>query len=167
MKYFNIEKFDLSIMTSKFIEQCIASAKKNLSNTPEHYSSKSGKPTNLFHVDDNDKLLGKVNSKFKHKPNRSFFLYIHPNHYVAPHTDGKIYKRDTTIIIPLSPDKDNYAGAISGGEEVPYMDCYAFSTQIMHSVKNNDNERISIQLEYGESIEEMYLMYKSGELING
>jgi len=161
MRYFEIPEFDTSILEGAYGEECVQTARKNYKNTDEHYSSKSGKPTNLFFIEDGDKLLNKVSSQFKYKPNDVLFLYVRPNDYVAPHTDGKIYKRNTTIIIPLVPNKDNYVTA----DGIPYSSCYAFNTQIKHSLKNNEYERISIQLQYEEPIDEIYLMYKSGELI--
>jgi len=161
MKYFDIPEFDSSILDGSYAEQCIENAKKDYENTPEHYSSKSGKPTNLFFIEDENKLLDKVVDQFKYKPNNALFLYVRPNDYVAPHTDGKIYKRDTTIIIPLAPDENNYA-TVDG---VPYSSCYAFNTQIKHSLKNNEYERVSIQLQYEEPIYEIKLLHISGELI--
>jgi len=85
--------------------------------------------------------------------NKITLTAVPANKTIPPHTDGN-YGRNTVIIFPISPDKEHYAPCIADNKEIPYMDCYAFNTQIEHTVVNNNNRRLSLQLWLDISIEQ-------------
>ena len=99
--------------------------------------------------------------KFFPNPNKVTLTAIEANETVPLHTDGN-YGRNTVIIMPLS---NNYAPCIADNIEIPYMNCYAFNTQVPHTVINNSTRRISLQLWYDMDIEELYQIM--GNLWNG
>ena len=91
-------------------------------------------------------------SKFFPIPDKITLVAIDKNKTVPIHTDGN-YGRKTVIIFPLT---DNYAPCIADNIEIPYMNCYAFNTQVPHTVINNSTRRISLQLWYDKDIEDLY-----------
>ena len=99
--------------------------------------------------------------KFFPNPNKVTLTAIEENKTVPLHTDGN-YGRKTVIIMPLS---NNYAPCIADNIEIPYMNCYAFNTQVPHTVINNNHRRVSLQLWYDIEIEKLY--HIMGELWNG
>lgn len=90
--------------------------------------------------------------KFFPEANKVTLTAIEANKTVPLHTDGN-YGRKTVIILPLS---NNYAPCIADNTVIPYMNCYAFNTQIPHTVINNSTRRISLQLWYDMDIEQLY-----------
>jgi hypothetical protein len=98
-----------------------------------------------------EELTNKI-IKFFPTPNRVTITSIEENETVPLHTDGN-YGRNTVIILPLS---NNYAPCIADNTVIPYMNCYAFNTQVPHTVINNSTRRISLQLWYDMDIEQLY-----------
>lgn len=84
-------------------------------------------------------------------PDKITLVAIDKNKTVPIHTDGN-YGRKTVIIFPIT---DNYAPCIADNIEIPYMTCYAFNTQVPHTVINNSTRRVSLQLWYDISIEDL------------
>jgi hypothetical protein len=114
-----------------------------------HNSTKSKAYTNLDFL---PRQYDCVSNLFMLKPSMMSLLKIDPNKLVDWHTDAKSLKRQTVIIFPLT---ENYAPCTIETGDIPYMDCYAFNTQLKHKVQNNNQTRISLQLFYDMPIEEL------------
>jgi hypothetical protein len=107
-----------------------------------------------------EELTNKI-IKFFPEANKVTLTAIEENETVPLHTDGN-YGRKTVIILPLS---NNYAPCIADNTEIPYMHCYAFNTQVPHTVINNNHRRVSLQLWYNMDIEQLYSIM--GNVLNG
>lgn len=94
--------------------------------------------------------------KFPVKPTRMALFYLAPNAVVEPHVDADWYGRNTAVVFPLSKP---FAPTIMYEDDVPtytdYPNAYAFSTQSVHGVENNEHERLSLQLWFKENCDEL------------
>lgn len=152
MKYFKINKaLDLDLK-----RELVLFAKSNAKKYYQHDSTISGTYTNLNFLFTEHKSYDIINKMFPVEGNTIALLNIAPNKIIEPHTDGVELKRDTCIIFPLWPDKEKYAPCFVDDQPIPYMDCYAFSTQNTHWIRNNEFERFSLQIFYDMKIEELY-----------
>lgn len=118
-----------------------------------HHSTKSDTYTNLDFL---PREYQEVSDLFIFKPQMMSLLKVEPNKLVDWHTDAQTLGRQTVVIFPLT---DDYALCSTEEGDIPYMDCYAFNTQLKHKVQNNNQTRISLQLFYDMPIEELYRVH--------
>lgn len=133
----------------------------------KHNSTKSKYSTNLEFLitDDIYPIIPSLLSKFKIKPRRVSIVRILPNKLVDWHTDSPTFKRSTVIIFPLLPILSKYAACETESGPIEPKNCYAFNTNILHRVKNNDNTRLNLQLFFEEDIVTIFEIYKRNDLI--
>lgn len=98
--------------------------------------------------------------KFPVRPTKMALFHLAPNAVIAPHKDADWYGRNTAVVFPLS---NSFAPTIiyeDGNQSYTnYPDAYAFSTQAVHGVENNEHERLSLQLWFKENCEELYDLF--------
>jgi hypothetical protein len=127
-------------------------------------------------------IWDKVTPWFKYKPESIVLLRVDPNVDVPCHTDEARLRRSTIFTTPLIPYNDDYAvlnfheekndpnifgGKLGTGKIVAsksFSPAYVFNSTQWHSVKNTNHIKVSLQVGWETPIEEIYLMYKSGEL---
>lgn len=144
LKYFKIDLSLSNDMKNTLVQEALSS--------DDYYYHRSTKSGNYTHLDFLPRQYDEVSNLFITKPVMMSLLKIEPDKLVDWHTDSKDNKRDTVVIFPLTK---NYAPCTTEDGDIPYMDCYAFNTQVMHKVQNNSNTRISLQLFYDMPIEEL------------
>ncbi len=109
-------------------------------------------------------VADKVAEQFSVKPNRVSLMRVAPNATIVPHVDGKDYQRLSAIVFPILPVMEDFTPtsfyhAGNGNKKYSHSsECYAFDTQQMHGVENNDNYRLSLQLWYDMSLTELKKM---------
>lgn len=152
MKYFKInQRLDDTIK-----KDLILFAKSNQKEYYSHNSTVSGDYTNLNFLFTKHEIYDKIIELFPVRGNNIAILNIKPGKKVLPHTDGVNLKRDSVVIFPLWPGPYEYTPCYVEEEAIPYMDCYAFSTQKTHWINNNTYERFSLQIFYDLPLEELY-----------
>lgn len=156
MKYFKINL----TLEEKIKQDLILFAKSNKDQYYKHLSTKSNTYTNLNFLFTHHPLYDIISKMVPVKGDNVCLLHIDKHKVITPHTDGKHLKRDTVVIFPLWPSKDNYSRCIVEGEEIPYNSCYAFNTQRIHWIENNNYERISLQIFYNTQIEDLYEQFR-------
>lgn len=131
----------------------------------DHFSTGKKRYTNLqfLFIDNLEDMCSELLDDFKIKPHKLSIIRVNPHKVVDWHVDSPKFKRSTVIIFPLQPDK-NYAACETEYGIIPYMNCYAFNTNVKHTVVNNDNVRLSLQMFYDIDIEEMHKHYINGSL---
>lgn len=128
-----------------------------------HMSTTTGEYTNLDFV---GYWFEDVAKLFKLQPHKMTILRIKSNAIVPEHIDG-VKERNTVIIFPLSPYGPDFKGCDTKHSGcIPWYPCYAFNTQLPHSVYNNEHDRISLQLFYDMPIEEVHEIYVENMLLN-
>jgi len=152
MKYFKIN----AALPDKMKTDLVEFARSNESKYYNHNSTISSAYTNLNFLLEAHPHYDEILNLLPVRPYHTAILNIKPFATISPHTDGINLHRHTVVIFPLYPNKKNYIMAISDGEKLPYMDCYAFNTQIMHWFINNQYERFSVQLFYDTPTEKLY-----------
>lgn len=133
------------------------------------FGSNSSIYMNMDGIELSKDLSNQVTSYFKMKPNMCALTRIPPKKEVLPHIDGDvIYTRNSVIMFPLQPYSLDYAPyhAIESGEYVSFSPCFVVATSHIHGVKNNEYERINLQLSYGLEIEDMYEAHCQGLLLH-
>lgn len=109
---------------------------------------------------ESDEAIDTVVNQFPVKPTRKSLMYIAPNATVVPHVDGTEYGRNSVVCFPLPKAGEKFAPTSLYKDEnashLHYDNAYAFSTQAMHGVENNENERLSLQLWFEEDIATLY-----------
>jgi hypothetical protein len=156
MKYFKINRK----LDSKTKHDLIWFAKTHKDQYYNHLSTTSNSYTNLNFLFTFHPIYDIILKMFPVEGNNISLLQIDKNKEITPHTDGVNLKRNTVIVFPLWPLPDQYTPCVVENEEIPYYDCYAFNTQKSHWIQNNDNERISLQIFYDISIEDLYDRFK-------
>ena len=134
----------------------------------DHYSTGKNEYSNVNLFLDPEKELYNISKPllddFRKKPDKFTFLKIEPNKTVKWHVDNPKFKRNTVIVFPLS---DNFASCEMESGEITFgIDCYAFDPNIRHRVVNNNKIRVSLQLIYDTSLNEMRNIYNRNELFN-
>ena len=101
---------------------------------------------------------------FPVKPTRMSLMYVAPNAVIVPHVDGKDYGRNTAVVFPLVKDGKSFAPTSiykdANASHLQYDNAYAFSTQVMHGVENNENERLALQVWFEEDCSTLKKMMK-------
>lgn len=101
-----------------------------------------------------------ISEKFPVRPTRIALFHLAPNAVIAPHTDADWYGRNTAVVFPLSNSFTPTIIYEDGNQSYTnYPDAYAFSTQAVHGVENNEHERLSLQLWFKENCEELYDLF--------
>ena len=105
---------------------------------------------------DSNEALDTLANKFPVRPTRMSLMYVAPNAVIVPHVDGKDYGRNTAVVFPLVQVGKCFAPTTlykvenDSHSHLDYDNAYAFSTQVMHGVENNENERLALQLWFEE-----------------
>lgn len=107
-----------------------------------------------------------VEQYFKFKPEMISLQGIKSNIPVNIHTDHT--SRSTIIVVPFT--EKNFYGTThyhenKGAHQVPFMECFAFNTQIPHETPPVPQNRLFISLWYSNNIEEMLDIYQSNNLL--
>jgi len=93
-----------------------------------------------------------VIEQFSIKPTHISLMRVAPNATIVPHVDGKDYQRLSVVVFPILPSGKKFAPTSfykDANDSYSYSsECYAFDTQQMHGVENNDHHRLSLQLWY-------------------
>ena len=165
MDYFDIDFKLNKNLKDDLISTAITASKQDYYN---HYSSKSGSYTNLQFLfsEKINQLTSKLIEDFIEKPEKIAIIRVNPNKVINWHVDNVKFKRSTVIIFPLTPYSKNYAPCETKQGIIPFYECYAFNTNILHRVVNNSNIRLSLQLFFDIDILEMCKKYMNGSLIH-
>ena len=142
--------FKIDLQLSEEIKQSLVEEALSSDDYYYHSSTKSNTYTNLDFL---PREYKDIRSMFQLQPGIMSLLKIDPNKLVDWHTDTKTMGRQTVVIFPLT---SNYSPCTIEEGDIPYMDCYAFNTQLKHKVQNNTETRISLQLFYDIPIEQLY-----------
>ena len=164
MDYFEIDFKLNENLKEDLIATAITASNQDYYN---HYSSKSGSYTNLQFLfsQDVNQLTSKLVEAFIEKPEKIAVIMVNPNKIVDWHVDNIKFKRSTVIIFPLTPHNEDYALCETKHGIIPFYECYAFNTNILHRVVNNSSTRLSLQLFFDIDILKMYQKYMNGSLI--
>lgn len=102
------------------------------------------------------KELNELAEKFPVRPTKMALFHLAPNAVIVPHVDADWYGRNTAVVFPLSsPFAPTIVYEDGNPSYTNYPDAYAFSTQAMHGVENNEHERLSLQLWFKENCDEL------------
>lgn len=115
-----------------------------------------------------DPVVEEVFSMFALRPARASLMHVAPNAVIVPHVDGTEYQRLTAVVFPLAPTAQNFAPTIlykDENESHLHFDCYAFSTQVTHGVRNNEHDRLALQLWYPQPIEALETLHSIGRFL--
>ena len=115
-----------------------------------------------------DPVLEEVFSMFALRPTRASLMHVAPHAEIVPHVDGTEYQRLTAVVFPLAPTAQNFAPTSLYKDENAshyHSDCYAFNTQALHGVKNNEYDRLALQLWYPQPFEDLKILHSIGKFI--
>ena len=137
--YYELDRF-LSLEQEKNLLNIAINAKHWM----EWSSTESGKYTPLKFHDPNIIFLDR----------KCWIMKLYPNEIVKEHTDASF--RNTVLIYPLTK---NYAPVktIDGYVDKPAL----INTQLLHSVNNNNNLRINLQILFDENLDESFKIFNS------
>lgn len=113
----------------------------------------------LFMHHEHDPVVKEVLANFPHQPAKVSLMHVAPHAEIVPHVDGTDYPRLSAVMFQLGKPAQIFAPTILYKDENEthlHYDCYAFSTQTLHGVKNNEHDRVALQLWYPEKIEKLY-----------
>ena len=134
-----------------------------------HVDPKKEKYHNLDTCFPHPNQLECITDMFLYQPNRVSVVKVEPNKSIKPHSDGKMYGRQTAVVFPIYPKHPDFAPCNIHVQEsvtpIPAYDCYAFDTYSLHSVYNNEHRRLNLQLWYSESCADLYQLYVDGKLL--
>lgn len=92
------------------------------------------------------------------------FVKVAPNAVIPKHVDNKT-NRSSVFSIPLTPDYENYKPPTFYEFETNWVNKPFFMpTEKLHSVENNNYERINFQMGFGYSIDEITNLYLNNML---
>lgn len=92
------------------------------------------------------------------------FVKVSPNAVIPKHVDNKI-NRSTVFSIPLTPDFKNYVTPTFYDFKAEWKNKPFFMpTEYLHSIENNNYERINFQIGFGYSIDEIKKLYENKAL---
>jgi len=97
-----------------------------------------------------------VIEQFSIKPTHISLMRVAPNATIVPHVDGKDYQRLSVVVFPILPSGKKFAPTSfykdandsHSYSDSPDVNCYAFSTEVLHGVENTEHDRFSLQLWY-------------------
>ena len=151
MNYFVID----ARLTEKQAGALIAVSRQRSSEFHQHNNGIDYTHLDILLMED-DHTVNEIVEMFAVKPTAASLMRVPANARIVPHVDGKNYPRKTAVVFPLREVGKKFAPTSfykdandsHSYSDSPDVNCYAFSTEVLHGVENTEHDRFSLQLWY-------------------